>query len=408
MKKILLAASLLCSTLYAQTDGSGIDAILRHIENHNPQLQANVQRATAQRWANRAENNLEDPRLSYSHVWDSRDASITAGELIVSQGFDFPTLYASRSRLNRQRSQTLDTQAAALRQEVLLEAQELCIDIICLHQQLQIALERQHHAEELARIYQQRLETGESNVLEANKLNLEQLNARTETRRLQTQLEASLRQLWALGGNQQMGAGRPMADPMPPTAEALRLTDYPDMPLPDDFRPLCQELLQADPALLALKSQQEASRREQSVARQGWLPKLEVGYRRNTDSGHPLNGVVVGCSFPLFQNRGKATQAKATLMADRIENESARLATESALWQLYEEARTWQVAIREYQTTLEQQQDLRLLEQALTGGQINLTEYLLEANRLYESRDNLVRLQGDYHKSMARLLKSRL
>ena len=114
------------------------------------------------------------------------------------------------------------------------------------------------------------------------------------------------------------------------------------------------------------------------------------------------------CSFPLFQNRGKATQAKATLMADRIENESARLATESALWQLYEEARTWQAAIREYQTTLEQQQDLRLLEQALTGGQINLTEYLLEANRLYESRDNLVRLQGDYHKSMARLLKSRL
>ena len=408
MKQYFIAALLLCGNLYAQNEENGIAAILRQIEQNNPQLQANAQRVTAQQWENRAENNLPDPTVSYSHVWDSRDASITEGELIVSQSFDFPTLYVSRNRLNRMRNQTLDAQANQLRQEILLEAQLLCIDIISLHQQLQVAAARMQSAEELAQIYQRRLEVGDAGILEANKLKLEQLNASTEQRRIRTELDVALRQLWNLAGNQPLGAGRPMADPVAPTAGALNLTEFPTAVLPDDFRPLLQSLLQAAPDLQALQSQEEASRRQQSVARQGWLPKLEVGYRRNTDSGHPLNGVVVGCSFPLFQNRGRSTQAKAQWQADRLESESARLTTESTLWQLYEEARTWQTTIREYETTLEQQQNLSLLKQALEGGQMNLTEYFVETARLYESQSNLIRLQNDYHKAMARLFKSLL
>lgn len=407
-KSIFLAALCLCGHLYAQESASGIEAILRQVEQNNPQLQANARRITAQRWADRAENNLPDPTLSYAHVWDSRDAQITASELVVSQSFDFPTLYISRYRLNRQRSQTLDAQANRLRQEVLLQAQLLCLDIIGLYQQQQVANERLQSADELARIYQRRLEAGDAGILDANKLKLEQLNAATEARRTRTELRAALNQLWTLTGNQHLGAGRPQADPLPPTAEALRLTEFPPVDLPDDFHQLLPTLMQADPNLQALQSQAEASRRQQGVARQGWLPKLEVGYRRNTESGHPLNGIVVGCSFPLFQNRGKGSQAKAQWQADRLESESTRLATESALWQLYEEARTWKSTLQEYRATLEQQQNLSLLKQALQGGQINLTEYFVETARLYESQSNLIQLQSDYHKAVARLLQSML
>lgn len=408
IKATLFAALLISGTLYAQETAQGMDAILRQIEQNNPQLQANAQLAEAQRWENRAENNLEDPRLSYSHVWDSRDSHITEGELVVSQGFDFPTLYLSRHRLNRLRDRAIDAEAAQLRQEVLLEAQELCIDIITLHRQLTLGHQRLHNAEELQQAYTRRLEQGESGILESNRIELELLNTRTEVRRTQTELEAKTRQLLALNGNQPLTAGRPLADPVPPTPQALGLTDYPVAALPDDFRPLCAQLLQASPALQALENRQNASQQQRSVARQGWLPKLEVGYRRNTDSGHPLNGVVVGCSFPIFQNRGRSSQARAQLQADRLNAESTRLSTASALWQLYEEARTLQGSIHEYQSALGRQQNLSLLGKALDGGQISLTEYFVEANAFYQSQSNLLLLQGDYHKALARLYQSLL
>lgn len=131
-----------------------------------------------------------------------------------------------------------------------------------------------------------------------------------------TALENKLRELTALNGNQSLVPGRPLAEgAATPHALNLGLTDYPDVPLPADFGPLCDELLASDPTLLALQNDGEAARRQLSVSRQGWLPDLELGYRRNTESGHPLNGVVVGFSFPIFQNHGKVKMARSQLQS---------------------------------------------------------------------------------------------
>ncbi len=61
--------------------------------------------------------------------------SETIGELVVSQSFDFPSLYATRNKLNRLKAGTLDSQSDVFRQEKLLQAKELCLDIIMLRQQ---------------------------------------------------------------------------------------------------------------------------------------------------------------------------------------------------------------------------------------------------------------------------------
>lgn len=405
-KNILtLCALFLIGGAHAQE--TGIGGILQQVEKNNKELQANVRLTDAQKAENKAENNLPDPTLSYAHLWDSKDKDVTVGELVVAQNFEFPTLYVTRSRMNRLKSSALDARALALRQDVLLQAQELCLDIIMLHRQQQLLDERMKNAEELSALYAKRLESGDANILETNKLNLELLNVRTEARLNRATLEARLRDLLALNGNRPLSPGRPLPDELP-SPVVLGLTDYPATPLPEDFRPLCDELLSGDASLQALGEEKNAARKALSATRQGWIPKLELGYRRNTESGHPLNGVVVGASLPLFENRGKVKAAKAQMNSLELQQEDERLKASARLWQLYDEAATLQTSIREYERTLASQQDLALLKQALEGGEISLIEYFVEVSVVYQSKANLIELENRYQKAMAQLYKSRL
>lgn len=400
----------MCLTLAAGAHAqNGISAILQQVEANNKALQANAQTVNAQKLENRASNNLANPTLSYSHLWDSDDKNITVGELIIAQSFDFPSLYATRAHLNRLKASTLDAQANALRQDILLQAQEICLDIIQLYRQQSLLDERLKNAEELAQMYRQRLETGDANVMETNKINLELLNVRTEVRLNRTALDSKLKELTALNGNQPLALGRPTPEGYAaPTAQNLCLTEYPATPLPADFAPLCEELLASDPSLQALQNASMAAQKQLSVSRQGWLPGLELGYRRNTESRHPLNGLVVGFSFPIFQNHGKVKAARSQAQSIDYQKENARLTASTTLWRLYDEARNLQASIQEYTDTFGRQQDLKLLRQALEGGQISMIEYFVEVSVIYQSQANLLQLENQYQKVMAQIYKSKL
>lgn len=121
---------------------SGIEQVLKNIEANNKELQANAQLITSQKLEAKTDNNLPDPTLSYAHLWGAKDKNETIGELVVSQSFDFPSLYATRNKLNRLKAGAFDSQADVFRQEKLLLAKEVCLDIIMLRQQKHILEER--------------------------------------------------------------------------------------------------------------------------------------------------------------------------------------------------------------------------------------------------------------------------
>ena len=64
--------------------------------------------------------------------------------------------------------------------------------------------------------------------------------------------------------------------------------------------------------------------------------------------------------------------------------------------------------MQEYKQTFQDQQDLTLLKQALTGGQISMIEYFVEVSVVFQSKTNLLQLENQYQKAMARIYKSRL
>ncbi len=407
MKQIFILCAAILPFIGMRAQTSGIEAVLQQIEANNKELQANAHLLSSQKLENKTGNNLPDPTLSYAHLWDSQNSNETVSELVISQSFDFPTIYVTRNKMNRLKTSALDAQASALRQQILLRAKEVCLDIIMLQRQQTLLDERLKNAEELSALYTQRLEAGDANVLETNKINLELLNVRTEVRLNRTALDNKMKELLTLNGNQPFTPERTMSDTYL-TAQSLHLTVYPAVPLPADFRPLVAELLASDPALQSMQNECSAAQKQISASKQGWLPKLELGYRRNTESGRPLNGVVVGFSFPIFENRSKVKMAKNQALYMEHQKEDAALQTRSTLWQLYEEARSLHASMEEYERAFGRQQDLALLKQALVGGQISMIEYFVEVAVVYQSKINLLQLENRYQKTMAQLYKSRL
>lgn len=395
MKRSIFIHTLLltvaCSSLHAQ--GNSIDQVLSSIEANNKELQANAQLVASQKLESRTENNLPDPTLSYAHLWGSKDKNETIGELVISQSFDFPSLYATRGKLNRLRSGAYDSRADIVRQDLLLQAKELCLDIIMLRQQKQILDERLRNAEELAALYDQRLQTGDANSLETNKIKLELLNVKTEASMNETTLQNKLQALQTLNGN------------IPVTFED---TQYPVVPFPSDYQKLKSEVVSSDRTLLALNNESLVARKQISLNRSQWLPKLELGYRRNTETGTPFNGVVVGFSFPLFENRNKVKIAKTQAMNIDLQKEGTALQVESELSQLYQEAKSLHTSMKEYEQTFQSQQNLELLKQALKGGQISMIEFFVEVSVLYQSHLNYLQLENQYQKAMAKIYKNRL
>lgn len=395
MKRLFILSIITLSLLGGlRAQSVSIDEVLHRIEANNKELQANAQLITSQKLENKSENNLPDPTLSYSHLWGAKDKDETIGELVVSQSFDFPTLYATRGQVNRLKTGALDAQSTAFRQQLLLQAKEACLDILMLQQQQKLLDERLKQAEELSAYYKKRLETGDANVLETNKINLELLNVRTEARTNRTTLENKWQELTALNSNQPL--------------QISALGEYPLHPLPADYEQLREEVIASDAALWSLSNESAAARKQISVSKQGWLPKLELGYRRNTESGTPFNGVVVGFSFPIFENRNKVKIAKAQSMNIDYQKEKATLQAESSLAQLYREAQSLQASMQEYQEAFSSQQDLALLKQALTGGQISVIEFFVEVSVIYQSKQNLLQLENQYQKVMAQIYKSKL
>lgn len=399
MKKNIIIATIACVIPFSLSFGEGrgeaspIEQVLRNIETNNKELQANAQLIASQKLESKTDNNLPDPTLSYAHLWNNKDKNNTIGELVVSQSFDFPSLYFTRNKLNQLKSGAFDGQKNVFRQGVLLQAKEICLDIIMLRRQKEILTERLRNAEELSAMYAKRLQTGDANVIETNKINLEMLNVRTEASMNESALRNKIQELTSLNGN---------------TPVMFEESNYPTAALPANYDELRSEVLASDYTLQALSSQSMAARQQITVNKSQWLPKLELGYRRNTESGAPFNGVVVGFSFPLFENRNKVKVARAQSLNVDLMKESATLSAESQLAQLYREANTLRSSMNEYEKTFQAQQDLVLLKEALTGGQISMIEYFVEVSVVYQSKQNYLQLENQYQKAVAQIYKNRL
>lgn len=393
MKKNIYFALLFLSVpgfLFAQT---GIDNVLRNIELNNKTLQAGQRLNESQKLEARTGNYLANPTIELNQLWADHSTGGNANELAVVQSFDFPTVYANKNKLAKLKSATADKQYAATRQQILLKARQTCQEIIFLRKQKQLLDNRLKNAEHLEVLYNQRLSNGDANQLELNKIQLEKINARNASRRNQVALRAQLEQLQALNG------GQPLA---------FTDEEYGTMGSLPDFPQLESEYLTADPGLNSLIHEAESAQREIKVSRALTLPKFDLGYRHNGGSEEKMNGFRIGMSIPLWENKNTVKQAKAQAEYATLNVEDNIQNLKTTLQELYQQTQALELTKNEYTHTLTSQRNEELLNKALEAGQISMIDYFVEMTILYDSIQNYLDVEKEYHNLLAQLLQYKL
>ncbi|MEI3155615.1 MAG: TolC family protein [Odoribacter sp.] len=393
MKKELYITLLLFSLttpLFAQ---SGIDDVLKSIETNNKALQAGQHLNESQKAEARTGNYLSNPTVELNQLWADKNSGGNSNELAVVQSFDFPTVYFNKNKLSKLKSTVSDYQYAALRQQILLNAQQVCQEIIFLRKQKHLLDKRLKNAERLETLYNQRFASGDANRLELNKIQLEKLNALNASRRNDATLRSQLEQLQALNGG------------LPIEFQAIDFNNVSNLPAFDQVE---KDYMAADPTLKSLIGESESAQREIKVNRALTLPKFDIGYRRNGGSEGKMNGFRIGMSIPLWENKNTVKQAKAQAEYSALNVEDNTQTLKATLREVYLQIQSLQTTKEEYAKTLATQRNEELLNKALETGQISMIDYFVEITILYDSIQNFLEVEKEYHNLVAQLLQYKL
>lgn len=385
---LFIAAFLFSGAVQAQS----IDEILRSIEQNSPELKSQQQATHAAQMEVQTLNNLEDPSVEYSPFFAKGVEGVASSELVVKQGFDFPTLYAARKKQGKLQQEVLNRRNEMNRREVLLRAKTLCLDLIRLNQEQKLLEQRKKNAEELLALFNERLEKGDANILEVNKIKMERMNVQTEVAQNAAAHRNALQQLLAMNGNLPL---------------EFACSSYPVLTPVTSYSALYDEVMTTDATLLEADATARAADKELSVNRQNWLPKLEVAYRRNTSLGEKSNGFLVGGSIPLFSKRKRTQTARAQAISAQLQRDDVRLKTEANIQSQFNEIQQLNEAMQAYDIPL-MHQTLDLLKQAVTAGQLSIIDYYVEAEGVYRNLQAYMEIENQYQKLMATVYKNRL
>lgn len=390
MKKIYM--TLLLAVLAFNIRAQQTDELLKLIEENNVQLQALRKENEATLLEAESENSLESTSIEYSPFFRRGADGVASSELIVKQGFDFPTLYASRNKSNRLRREVLDLQYRTARREILLQAKVACQNLVYFNKVEELLQRRTANAQSLLALYNRRVEKGDATLIELNRIKMDCMNIEKEKAEVEAERNATLQTIASLNGN------------IPVTVDSK---EYGITEVAENEQELVKRIMESDWLLQQNEAATMAGEQQVRVTRQNWIPKLEVGYRRNTDMERGSNGFLVGASFPLFSNSKKVKIARAREAAARLELENSRVKTEKRIHTLLYNARKMRSVMNTYDIGL-MYNTLAMLQKAVEAGEISIIDYYREADSIYANLHSFLDVEKEYHNAMAELYKNRL
>lgn len=349
-----------------------IEHVLASIEANNIQLQALQKKQEADRHQMKSESNLGETEIEYSPFYTSGVGGMASSELVVSQGFDFPSLYAARRKTQMAAYAQMGCEQLALKQDILLQARLLCLQIIYLRKCMAIEDQRMEALSRMEQLFNVKLENGEATIIEVNKLKIEKSGL--EKTRLQTasSLQKARHALQALNGGKEVAFSR---------------TDYPQQGEMEDDASVLTRYLANDAGLKATRLSVETAAGKVKVSKMESLPQLAVGYRRNTELKEVSNGFLVGASIPIFSNRHKTREARKRQEAAELDAAEKQSSTQSYVESLLEERNLLRTALATFSMSLTDS-TLATLATATEEGQITAIGYCQEAEALYKSKSD--------------------
>ena len=119
--------------------------------------------------------------------------------------------------------------------------------------------------------------------------------------------------------------------------------------------------------------------------------------------GEQFQGVTLGVSIPLWENKNMQRYAKSQVKASEIALEDTKIQFYNRLQSLYLKASVLQQNALKFRETIALNRNDALLKKALDSGEISLLDYLLEIGYYYDAIVQVLEAERDYELALAEL-----
>jgi outer membrane protein, heavy metal efflux system len=369
---------------------NSIDSIITEVEKNNTTLSALRKNADAERISNKTGLYLKNPEFAFNYLWGSPETIGNRTDISILQSFDFPSACAYRSQISDYQNEQVELEYQRQRKSILFQTRLVCNDIIYNNALKSELSKRIANAQNIANSYKSKYEIGDAGILEYNKAQINLLNLSKVAESIEIERNALLSALKMLNG----GIFVEFSD-----------STFQFPTISSDFEEWYSQAEQNNPVLQWLKQEVIIRQKQEKLNTALGLPKFQAGYMSEEVVGQQFQGITVGMSIPLLENKNAVKYAKAKTIAVQSAETDTRLQFYNSLKALHEKAIDLQNSLNDYRIKLQLLSNSVLLQKALDKGEISIAEYIYELSIYYESSDKLLTLERNMNMTILELNK---
>jgi len=384
MFNFIMVFLLLISSVNAQTNKD----LLKQIAVNNKEIKAFREYSNSLNISSKTNLFPVNPVVEYSYLSGSDLTSGNKQEFIISQSFDFPSIYFQKSDIAGLQNKSNEFQLKIFKLKILVTTQNYLNDYIYWKTRIDELTKRMTLAENIYKTLQIRFEKGDIGILELNKskslLNL----AVSKLNMAKIELNSILSELVNLNG------GKPIN---------INFNEYQIYYITADFDSLFTELRKSDYNIQSFETEKELYEKKLGLAKSGWLPEFGIGYRQDNENDIKYNGLRLQMSIPVFENINQVPKAESEL--NYID-----LKIQSYISKFYIEKKRLHGQAIELENTVKKQKEilqnnqLELNLKSYELGHISLTQFYYDNMIFYEIIDSVIDTEREYQKAASELM----
>lgn len=387
MKRAIIF-NLLLVMVFSLRAQNNMDSVLSEIEKNNTTLAALKKSAEAETLGNKTGIFIPNPEVEFNYLWGSPGNIGNRTDFSIKQSLDFPTAYRFKNQISDLKNEQIMLLYRKELYAVRLQAKLIYFDVVYYNALIAELTKRVTYARQIAQSYKSKFDVGETNILEYNKAQLNLLNAGKTLESTEVERSARLAELTLLNG------GIPLE---------ITESEFQPVVLPAGFDQWISQAEQQNPMLAWINREIEISSKQEGLSKALGLPKLQAGYMSESVVGQQYQGVTVGVSVPLWENKNRVKYAKANSLALESVEADNKVQFYNHLKALYSKVAGLQQNVAGYREGLSQYYNTAFLKTALDKGEISLINYITEFSFYYESINNLLTAERDLNRVNAEL-----
>ena len=366
-----------------------LQTVLDSVAANDLQIKASSENRDAEIAFTRTGLTPADPQVEYGYFPGSNSEIGNKSTLSVSQSFYFPTVYSrkkSGAKLSGEKSGELHRFNT---RNVLIDAASQYIELVYLDKYAVELKKRAVDARNVKELFEKRLQSGDANQMEINKVRIEALRWANELSLNDARRTEKIQILTAMNG----GRAFTLTNPEYPICQLLPVDS------------ILSKAIQNDPVLKAMGYDQKIAGNNVKLQQSLWLPQFKAGYGQETILGGSYRGVQAGISIPLWQNKNTVKSAQLQQQATESSAFAYSQQLKSNIAAKYQVAISFKNNFDGSQKIAESIQSQDLLKKSLSSGNISVLEYYRELSSWYETYDRYLVSAKDYYHEMVYLMQ---